>query len=268
MFPLAATDTETTGLSMGSRIVELAGVLFDETGAVIDRFETLVNPGMPIPKGSNEVHAITDDMVKDAPNAGVALAAFLEWLPREAPLVIHNAPYDVGVINYDAQRCGFALPFKRPRIIDTLAIARERGTKKGNALDQLAAKYSLTSEGEAHRAMHDADICRQFFNVCHQAQPITKSWAGNWASYCTYDFTSDIPSDLAMLPDLVAEGAPIAFKYEDAEGKKSQRTITPYGWAVKDGLFYFSGNCHLRSQETGKLEIREFRADRVLQVFA
>lgn len=269
MFPLAAADTETTGLRMGSRLVELAGVLFDENGRVIDGFQTLVNPGMPIPSGSHEKHGITNDMVKDAPDAGTALRDFFKELDEESgvSLVFHNAPYDVGVINYELQRHGIVAP-RAPRVIDTLAIARERGARKGNALDQLAEKYSLTAAGEAHRALHDADICRQFFMVCHNAQPITKSWAKTWASYCTYDYTDDFPSDLAMLPELVAEGAPLAFKYEDADGKPSQRTITPYGWAVKDGSLYFSGNCHLRSAETGKIEIRDFRADRVQQVFA
>lgn len=268
MFPLAATDTETTGLRMGARLCELAANLFDENGAVIDRFEMLINPGMPIPVDSNNIHHITDEMVEDAPSAGIALAAFFDWLPAEAHLVIHNAPYDVGILNYELQRYARIAP--EPRVIDTLAIARERGGKRGNDLPALAKKYSLTSDGSPHRAGYDADITRQFFMVCHQAKPITKAWAGTWRSYCTYEFLADneLPSDLAMLPDLVAAGAPLAFKYEDAEGKKTKRTITPYGWAVKDGSLYFSGNCHLRSAETGKIEIRDFRADRVQQVFA
>ncbi len=65
--PIAFIDLETTGINLGTdRIVEIAivKILADGTKSIKRK---LVNPGKPIPKGSSDVHGITDDMVKDAP---------------------------------------------------------------------------------------------------------------------------------------------------------------------------------------------------------
>ncbi len=65
--PLAIIDLETTGTNLSTdRIVEIAivKVLTDGTKSIKRK---IINPGMPIPKASSDVHGITDDMVKDAP---------------------------------------------------------------------------------------------------------------------------------------------------------------------------------------------------------
>ena len=64
--PLAFIDLETTGVNLGTdRILEIAivKILTDGTRSVKRK---LINPGMPIPKASSDIHGITDDMVKDA----------------------------------------------------------------------------------------------------------------------------------------------------------------------------------------------------------
>ncbi len=66
--PLAFIDLETTGVNLGTdRIVEIAivKILTDGTKSVKRK---LINPGMPIPKASSDIHGITDEMVKDAPS--------------------------------------------------------------------------------------------------------------------------------------------------------------------------------------------------------
>jgi DNA polymerase-3 subunit epsilon len=66
--PLAFIDLETTGVNLGTdRIIEIAivKILVDGTRSTKRK---LINPGMPIPAASSEVHGITDDMVKDAPS--------------------------------------------------------------------------------------------------------------------------------------------------------------------------------------------------------
>ena len=65
--PIAFIDLETTGVSLSTdRIVEIAIIklLPDDTRQVKRK---LINPQMPIPKSSSDIHGITDDMVKDAP---------------------------------------------------------------------------------------------------------------------------------------------------------------------------------------------------------
>ena len=65
--PLAFIDLETTGVNLGTdRIVEIAIVKILPDGKRSVK-RKLINPGMPIPKQSSDVHGITDEMVKDAP---------------------------------------------------------------------------------------------------------------------------------------------------------------------------------------------------------
>mgnify|MGYP003546772681 FL=1 len=66
--PLAVIDLETTGVNLvADRIVELAIVKIQPDGSRVVK-RKLVNPQMPIPKASSDIHGITDDMVKDAPS--------------------------------------------------------------------------------------------------------------------------------------------------------------------------------------------------------
>jgi len=66
--PLAFIDLETTGVNLGTdRIVEIAIVKVLADGTKITK-RKLINPGIPIPKASSDVHGITDPMVKDAPS--------------------------------------------------------------------------------------------------------------------------------------------------------------------------------------------------------
>jgi len=261
---IAATDLETTGVVKGSRAVELGCVLYDtEQGEVVDRFESLIYPGMPIPPDVTDLHTITDDMVRDAPDASIVFMNWLAWLPADAVLAIHNAPFDCGIITYDAQRGGVPVP-SHLRVIDTLAIARARNGKNGNALGKLVERYGIKVSGDAHRAGHDAEACVKVLMAMHAERPVLEllnptPWdkAGH-----EYAYTDVMPTGLEDLPKLVANRESLSFAYVDADENRTERTIQPYGWAVWKEQFYFNGICQLRGGSR-----REFRADRVNQVF-
>ena len=258
-------DTETTGLAPGSRMVEIAGIKFDESG-VLDIFETLVNPGMPIPPDATKTHGITDEMVAGAPDAGEALTRFFGWLGEHRNLIAHYAQYDTGIVSWDAARCGVVLP-DGLIVVDTCDIARAVGATKRNGLDALVEHYGIERCDKAHRAMSDADACRQYFNIVCDLQPLLLlplPWAHAGHDY---HYTDEFPAGLAALPELVATGAPLSFCYEDKGGAATERTITPYSWCRKiaqDGteIFYFDGHCHLRNAP------RQFRGDRVTALVA
>ena len=251
-------DTETTGLAPGSRMVEIAGIKFDASG-VLDIFQTLINPGMPIPPDATKTHGIDDEIVADAPDAGEALTRFFGWLGEHRNLIGHYAQYDTGIISWDAARCGVVLP-DGLTVIDTCEMARAVGATKRNGLDALVEHYGIERRGTAHRAMSDADACRQYFHIVRDLQPLSPlPWAHAGHDY---RYTDEFPDGLAALPELVATGAPLSFGYEDKDGAATTRTITPYSWCVKptrDGrdIFYFDGHCHLRNAP------RQFRGDRV-----
>ena len=258
-----AFDTETTGLAPGSRMVEIAGIRFDERG-LLETFHTLVNPGMPIPPDAIKTHGITDEMVADAPDAGEALTRFFGWLGEHRSMVGHYAQYDTGIVSWDAARCGVVLP-DGLTVIDTCEIAKAVGATKRNGLDALVEHYGIERRGTAHRAMSDADACWQYFNIVRDLQPLSPlPWAHAGHDY---HYTAEFPDGLAALPELVATGAPLTFCYEDKGGAATERTITPYSWCGKDTdegveLLYFDGYCHLRQAP------RQFRGDRVKALVA
>lgn len=75
-----AIDFETTGLSPYSdRIIEVGAVIF-ENGTIVNRFESLINPGMSIPVAVQRVNHISNDMVKDAPNEASIIKNWLNLL--------------------------------------------------------------------------------------------------------------------------------------------------------------------------------------------
>src|SRR3990167_4692211 len=98
-----AFDVETTGVDPGSRILELAAIAFDENGVVLHEYDSLVNPGMPIPPDVTKISGITDEMVKDARTADIVLKNFFEWLPTNL-LIGHYAQFDTGIITWEAGR--------------------------------------------------------------------------------------------------------------------------------------------------------------------
>lgn len=246
-------DTETTGLEPGSRAVELAAIAFDtddpDFGA---EFVTLINPGMPIPRDVSSIHGITDAMVADAPTTERALAAFVAWVAATGTdtTIAHNAPYDIGIVTWDAARCGIALPSLR--FIDTVDIAKQRRATRNNRLVTLIDHHGIERRGDAHRALSDADACMKYFLIHHaDGVPAPQPWT------CDHTYTAVLPEALGALPTMVAAGAQLPIVYEDDKGERTERVITPYGWAQKSGQVLVHGWCRLRAQR------RTFRADRI-----
>ena len=87
----------------------------------VKHFGTLVNPQRPIPPMITQITGITQEMVAGAPRIEEVIPELLEFL-EGAVVVAHNAPFDVGFLNYELQR------LKGRRLgegaIDTLPLAR------------------------------------------------------------------------------------------------------------------------------------------------
>jgi DNA polymerase-3 subunit epsilon len=100
-------DTETTGLT-NAQMCQIA--VLQSNG---DQFKSLVKPTIPIELGAMNVHHITDEMVKDAPNAIEVMKGIL----IVGIMVIYNAPFDIKVINQSLIACGSPVTQK---VIDTI----------------------------------------------------------------------------------------------------------------------------------------------------
>ena len=154
-------DLETTGLSpQKDRITEIGAVRLRD-GQVAERFDTFVNPKMPIPPKITELTGIRDDMVKDAPEEGEALEAFFRFCGSEdAVLVAHNASFDTGFLRAALKRCGkdFSHVF-----IDTVPMCRALLKDIKNCKLDTVASYLKLTPFQHHRAEDDAAVLGEIF---------------------------------------------------------------------------------------------------------
>ncbi|MDS9467994.1 3'-5' exonuclease [Paracoccus sp. MBLB3053] len=148
-------DTETTGLLPSDRICQIAGLRIMAGRLTGERYETLVNPGRPIPASATAIHGIDDAMVATAPGLAETLAAFRHF-SEDAVLVAHNAPFDMGLLRAARDETGIEFP---NRVLDTVLLsAMLWGQSAPHTLDALAARLGVEIAPELrHTAMGDAE---------------------------------------------------------------------------------------------------------------
>ena len=115
-------DLETTGWSPGAAaITEIAAVRV-RNGRRQGEFASLVNPGVPVPPGIEDLTGISDSMLAAAPRLPAVLPSLLDFAGGGV-LVAHNAPFDVGFLRAACAECGLAWP--RFTVLDTVMLARQ-----------------------------------------------------------------------------------------------------------------------------------------------
>jgi DNA polymerase-3 subunit epsilon len=152
--PFCVLDLETTGGSPASCSITEIGAVKYVGGIEVGSFQTLVNPGSPIPPFITILTGITQSMVIEAPRIEEALPAFLEFI-GDAVIVGHNVRFDLSFLNADATRLGYGrLP---NRSVDTYALARRLipGEVRNLKLQTLAG-YFRSPTVPTHRALEDA----------------------------------------------------------------------------------------------------------------
>ena len=135
-------DTETTGLDpyQGDRLVEIGCVELVNGFPTGSSFHRYLNPERDMPDGAFKVHGLSREFLKDKPLFAEVCEEFLDFV-GDAPLVAHNAMFDLGFINAELERCKKAA-IPRDRLVDTLMLARRRYPAGPNRLDDLCGRYS------------------------------------------------------------------------------------------------------------------------------
>ncbi len=152
-------DIETTGLRADRDAITEIGAVKVIGGKVAEKFQTFVNPDMPIPKSITELTGISDDMVKDAPFIEDALKSFYDFADGSV-LVAHNASFDTSFIRAKAKNIGLKFDFT---YIDTLELARcTVSGLKNYKLDTLS-KHFQAGLVNHHRAIDDAQATAEIF---------------------------------------------------------------------------------------------------------
>jgi DNA polymerase-3 subunit epsilon len=159
-----ALDTETTGLdpSQGHRIIEICCIELENHLPTDQIFHTLVDPERDIPEEATRVHGLTRDKLADAPPFADVADEFLAFI-GEAPLVIHNAEFDLKFLNAELERIAKpSLPASRG--IDTIQIAKRRFPGARYSLDDLCRRFNIDlSARSRHSAKVDTELLAQVY---------------------------------------------------------------------------------------------------------
>jgi DNA polymerase-3 subunit epsilon len=160
-------DTETTGLSTqdGHRIIEIGCIELVNRKFTGNRYHQYINPMRAIDKEALDVHGITEDFLQSKPTFVRIIHEFMEFISG-AELVIHNAPFDTGFINYELSLANkkWKSLFDHCRVVDTLVLARQLHMGQRNSLDALCKRYSVdNSNRDLHGALLDARLLAEVY---------------------------------------------------------------------------------------------------------
>jgi DNA polymerase-3 subunit epsilon len=158
-------DTETTGLSIDKdRVVEIACIELQNHLPTKNIFHKYINPeDTRVSPGAFETHGYTDQFLSTKPKFREIVKEFTDFI-KDKKLIIHNADFDVGILNHELKRLNLP-PIKKEQVIDTLNIDREKfpGSTSNN-LNALCKKFKIDiSEREKHTALLDCQLLAKVY---------------------------------------------------------------------------------------------------------
>ncbi len=160
-------DTETTGLNPqdGHRIIEIGCVELVNRRFTNNTFHVYINPDRIIDDGAIKVHGITNEFLLDKPDFKDIVDDYLAFT-KDAELIIHNAPFDVGFLNHELallkDERGEVKDYST--VFDTYSYAKKKYPGSKPTLNFLCRKYGIDiSHRELHGALLDAEILAEVY---------------------------------------------------------------------------------------------------------
>jgi DNA polymerase III subunit epsilon len=157
-------DTETTGLDplRGDRLVEIGCVEIFNRMPTGQSYHVYINPEREMSAEAFAVHGLSTEFLSTKPLFAEVVEEFLAFI-ADAPLVIHNASFDIGFINAELERIKH-LPIQKERLVDTLLLARRKHPGVSNRLDDLCSRYAIdNSHRTKHGALLDAELLAEVY---------------------------------------------------------------------------------------------------------
>jgi DNA polymerase-3 subunit epsilon len=157
-------DTETTGFdpAAGDRLVEIGCIELINRIPTGHTFHRYVNPERDMPDAAFQVHGLSEEFLRDHPVFSEIVADFLDFI-KAAPLVAHNAEFDMKFVNAELGRLGFPA-FPKDRAVDTLAIARRKFPGAPATLDALCKRFNVDNSSRTrHGALLDAELLAEVY---------------------------------------------------------------------------------------------------------
>ena len=161
-------DLETTGTnSRDDKIIEIGAVKLRGL-EIVDHFDMLVDPEIPIPEFISGLTNITDDMVKGQANIETAMKAFIEFCGEDPCLVAHNAPFDTGFVSHACEKLGIKFEFSS---IDTVPMSQLMLPQlERHKLNYVADHFGF-GDFNHHRGCDDAEVLGKIFiELCKMLQ--------------------------------------------------------------------------------------------------
>ena len=166
-------DIETTGLSVAQnhRIVEIGCIELNEQIPTNKIFHEYINPQRKVSEEAYKVHGYSDKFLENKKKFSEIAEKFLDFI-KEKKIIIHNADFDLGFINYELRKIKIK-PIDRTNVIDTLEVARKKFPGSQNSLDALCKRYNIdNSKREKHSAIIDCKLLKEvYINLLGQKEP-------------------------------------------------------------------------------------------------
>lgn len=156
----------TSPIAKYARMIEISALRFRD-GQIIDRFETLVNPKIKIPKVVRELTGITDQDVADKPNTFQALKQLNNFIARSPVLVGHNIQYDYSVLKAICDKAKVRL-WKGPLLCTMKEARRLKLPIESHDLTTLCEVFGIVNE-RPHRAWGDTKATFELMKSIYQS---------------------------------------------------------------------------------------------------
>ena len=222
--PLVVLDTETATQYGPPHLLEIGAVRVVDH-EIVDHFSSLVLPAVVIEPETQDIHGITDEMTRTAPDVPTVLTEFFAWLGEDW-IVAHDAPQDAHVLGFECARHGLRPPMQP--MLDTLAISKRLIPESPDHSLETLIQFLDLDHDELHRALADSVSCWKVMEECIEREAADTEGEASFDALLTKSrrFTTiasagpshpRLPRRLRQLESSAKDGGQVVLHYGDKD---------------------------------------------------